>query len=425
MRWRITEKAGFKVSGMNQGIENTSALARPASTVERTVFALVALFILWFGSYSYHFIYQYTEFKPLYSYFAVIGFALASFKVLARRIDFNDPGIKGFLAWLVVYSIYGSLALLNSPWEEHNVQAWITLNEMVLIGASFLIMLTGMSRTQFLYNCCAVLAVISTVFIVAGFFEPAFAGNQGRAAGLFGNPNIAADAVSMSMILGVNALPVRLRIPFAMVCGVGVLATFSRAGWILWAVGIMGLVWYGKFTEGWLNRSAERGLGGALALILLALFFSGGLGKMMSITPVAKYLTPHTEARLGLEENFLQHGSVSTRYDLLLFSLKKAAEAPLTGQGLGETRVWDASFRPHNTYLLLLVEGGVMALLLYVALLVFLLYYSAPIGQIVTIQIILLGAVSHNLLEFPVYILFLTLVVASGALSKGTMMQRA
>jgi O-antigen ligase len=104
-------------------------------------------------------------------------------------------------------------------------------------------------------------------------------------------------------------------------------------------------------------------------------------------------------------------------------------ESPLVGQGTGVTSLAIRQDGPHNMYLLLMAEQGVVGLLLYVSLFGILLRrgwtlarsgamaHDQDVGRMLVIFGLFLaayGLFSHNVLEEPHTVFLLAFVVASG-----------
>ena len=74
------------------------------------------------------------------------------------------------------------------------------------------------------------------------FVPMSFSGDVGRSSSLYMNPNMAAEALVLGMILSVTVLEPRYRGPYILLTGVGVLTTLSRGGILAWVVAVAGLM---------------------------------------------------------------------------------------------------------------------------------------------------------------------------------------
>ncbi|MGN6655645.1 MAG: O-antigen ligase family protein [Rhodanobacter sp.] len=382
---------------------------------------LLAAFVVWFGSDASDFMFSAHGVKPLYSYAAVIGFgafyAVAQGAAGQPPAILRDRGTRRFVIWLLLYVVYGVLIFLESSQSQVALQALITLIEMVAIGMAFASLMVHRRRLHMLGGVFLLLALFATGMNLLDFFHPRFSNVPGRAAGLYVNPNVAGYALALLMRCGMDSVSARLRWLFVLVCGVGVLVTFSRSAWIMWGVTLVWLGWRdrahgAKWKFALMTLSTLAGIG-----ILLALF-TGELGEWLSGTSFARYLDPNTLARMGVGGSSLSGDSAATRTDLIWFSLQQAAQRPLFGHGSGHVYEWGFPVGPHNMYLRFLVEGGVCGLAFYLALLVVLWRATSGLQRMLVLQLVIASFFSHNLLESPAVILVITFVLAQQVLQK-------
>lgn len=382
---------------------------------------LLAAFVVWFGSDASDFMFSAHGVKPLYSYAAVIGFG-AFYAVTQGAAGqppaiLRDRGTRRFAIWLLLYVVYGVLIFLESSQSQVALQALITLIEMVAIGMAFASLMVHRRRLRMLGGVFLLLALFATGMNLLDFIQPRFSNVPGRAAGLYVNPNVAGYALALLMLCGMDSVSARLRWLFVLVCGVGVLVTFSRSAWIMWGVTMVWLGWRdrahgAKWKFALMTLSTLAGIG-----ILLALF-TGQLGEWLSGTSFARYLDPNTLARMGVGSSSLAGDSAATRTDLIWFSLQQAAQRPLFGHGSGHVYEWAFPVGPHNMYLRFLVEGGVCGLAFYLALLAVLWRATSGLQRMLVLQLVIASFFSHNLLESPAVILVITFVLAQQVLQK-------
>jgi len=375
---------------------------------------IVTAFVIWLGSYAYLYIYQLVPFKPLYSYFLLLGY-LFVFVALFRNFNITlNRGVLALIAWLLLYLVYGCLAFFNSAQNDVAVQGLVQVFESIVICLSFLIVFSDLVVVRRVQAALAILGFIATVVNVYDFFNPVFTKVPGRAAGLYVNPNIAGHFIAMAMVAGVELVPRRWRLLFVLGCGVGVLLTFSRASWILWGVAVLCLGWQ-RYIGPARNRTLAAVIGAVFGIGFVGLVFTGGLGKLVSSSSIASYLDANTSARLGISASSLSGHAASERIALIWHSLRTGIQAPLVGHGLGYTAYWQFGTGTHDMYLMFFVEGGVLGVLLYLVLMMALWRYSAGVGRIITIQLIIAGIFTHNQLDQPVFLIMTAFVVAYNA----------
>jgi O-antigen ligase len=91
---------------------------------------------------------------------------------------------------------------------------------------------------------------------------------------------------------------------------------------------------------------------------------------------------------------------------------------PLFGKGLGFTQEWHAPQRPHDMYLYLAAEGGVIGLGLFVSMLAVMWQLTRGQDRLIVGLFAILSLFSHNAFEKPELFLILALAVSSSFLSR-------
>jgi O-antigen ligase len=218
----------------------------------------------------------------------------------------------------------------------------------------------------------------------------------GRAAGFYVNPNRAGLAIDLGLAMSVAALPARWRLPVVMVGAVGVAATFSRGAGLCFVTIVLALMWTG----------ALRPLQTLARVAALAGLVAVGTGSLTAFLAARGVLNEDTLARL----RFAADDSGRTGLAEKAFGL--FADAPLLGQGLGATRMWDAEVSSHNVYLDLAASQGVLGLVTYPALVLAIVLAQRRVTPVAT-ALFVAGVFSHNLLNEP-YVLFAIAFSAAG-----------
>jgi hypothetical protein len=323
-----------------------------------------------------------------------------------------------------MYIIYFSAQALRLSLIDASIADLISNIEMLVLFWCAVYLMSILPKYAQITAIAAVTAIFGVVLNLWDFLDPLFSTVPGRAAGLYENPNISGKMIALLMIAGVTAVPARLRLWYLLFCGIGVLATFSRSAWLVWAAGAF--LWLSK--EQW--KEGYKWVAGGLFAFLLGMgslwvIFSGSLGELVVDTPMEQYLTPNTAARLGIGALALSGDAADERKDLAVESLKEWSDAPLIGHGLGYTSIWQMAQRPHNMYLLYLVEGGAVGLVLYLYLMWILWRGSSGPVRILAYQLIISSLFTHNNLEQPAVIMMMAFIVTYGAVYKRTTPQRS
>lgn len=389
------------------------------SAVPRSLIDILLLaFVFWFGSYASQYIFSVDGLKPLYSYFLLL--VIAGFYVMgqgASRGSFGVPRdrwLRRFMGWLAAYLMFGVLAFLESSQSEVAAQSLITLFEMAMVSAAFVILMVHPRRVRQVSAGFVLLALFAVGMNIFDFVYTAYTAVPGRAAGLYVNPTITGYMIAMTMVGGIEVVPRRLRWLFVLVCSLGVLITFTRAAWIMWGVGVAWLGWHGDVGAA-KRRLLIVTITSVLGLGFLLVVFSGELGALVAQTPLVHYLDPNTLARLGVGASVLSGDSADQRADVAYYALHAIADSPFIGHGIGYTAEWGFPVGPHNMYLLFLVEGGIVGLLLYLALMLLLWRSSKGLDRALVLQIIIAGLFSHNLLDQPAVPIIMVFMLAHGA----------
>jgi hypothetical protein len=392
-----------------------SGLRLPSSLLDW----ILAGFLFWFGSYAYLYFYdsETSGPKPLYSYLVLVSIVgLWLLGRLALRGDLwpvRDHRLGRFLIWSIIYLGYviGTFALLARGNPE---AAPITVAiEFLAITWALLLLMAEPRRLKVASTTMALIALFSTAINVFDFLVPTFSEVLGRAAGFYGDPNISGNWIAMAMVAGLAAVPRHLRFAFAAVCGVGVLITFSRGAWLIWGIafalayqqGHIGLRRRSKLNSK-LNWMAGIVLGGGF----LVLVFSGVVGEVIGKSSLSAYLTDNTLSRLGISSGVLSGDSFDVREALIFRSLNEATTAPVLGHGFGYTSPWIE--RPHNMYLMFLVEGGMIGAAIYVALMLMLWRVGIAQGRILALQLAIYSLFTHNNFEQPAMMIFIAFILA-------------
>jgi O-antigen ligase len=158
---------------------------------------------------------------------------------------------------------------------------------------------------------------------------------------------IALHAVLRRKIRGLKAVLLLSSLPFA------ILATMTRAVWLSFAASIGLLIF----------RSNHR----KLRLVCITLAVIGGLGVLTILS--------FDDQRRALSDRFEESGPIAFREAVYAGGWQMFLEKPLTGWGVNRmptelarhvSGYSEKELYPHNTYLELLVEHGVLGLALYV-----------------------------------------------------------
>ena len=209
---------------------------------------------------------------------------------------------------------------------------------------------------------CLSLALTVTAFqVLDGFEIIEFVRDKskvvgGRAASTFVNPNKASESLLLLTIFSLPAVSKKLRGIFLLVVFFGVLASFSRGGILGWVVVVLS-----SCVVRAIPRNFLVWVGGCSAGIILA--------APQIVQVVDRQLDADSVVNIQSQLSFFIHGETSSvsleaRSKALQDGLKKVCRKPLFGHGAGHS-VLDvySEDTPHNQFLLLAVDFGVLGVL--------------------------------------------------------------
>lgn len=379
---------------------------------------IILCFFFLFISYVYKYGYQLGGPRPMLLYLAFIGInglliTLMNLRPALPQQFPATPLLLAFFGWFIAYIIYLIFHVQFSNYPDLASERLIAGVEMALlaISATWAFVVFGLIRG--VMWCMVLAAILAVSMNIWDFLYHDFSKVGGRAAGLYVNPTIAGKMLALLMVGSLPVLPRSLRLPFVMFCALGVLLTFSRGAWVLWLVGF---IWFISLNRNpgtpFLSAKAIAAL--ATGLVLGLLLFSGAVGQLIDGTPAEALLTDNTKARIGLGSEVVSGYSKEERESLILYSLNAWVESPLFGKGVSYTEVWRQAQRPHNMYMIFLVEGGLVGLSLYLVLLILLWTSAEGAGKALVMILIVSGLFTHSNLEQPAVMMLLAFIVAQG-----------
>ena len=295
----------------------------------------------------------------------VLGFCLFTLPVLFREMTVWKALKSPAALWCLGYAWLTVMSFLLSAQSEMNWQE-VRWRFLTIIELLIFLMLFANADANKLARQTVMVAVLWGVAInMYELFVPlAFSRVLGRSAGMYMDPNVTAEALVLGMIFGVTILAPAYRSPFVLLTGLGVFLTLSRAG-----------------IGGWIIAAAAMTLGGLVRLksLLLSVFLCMMLIVVWLLPQWDQLLT--TWERTGVINNnllerldwMLDPTGVSDysgwlRAHVAKQSWAKVADHPVLGNGPGASL--EAEVGTHNTYLMFMVDHGVVGVLILPLLLV-------------------------------------------------------
>jgi len=372
--------------------------------------------LAYFASGAELFVFQATSIPPLWAQIVGLGLMIAWIGATAvatngRALIVSRPIAAVFVA-LILYAFVTALSFTYSVQNEIVVETLIArIKAIVFIIVVSLILLDANFRARFTLAAAA-LAVFGSILAVVDFIEPTFSTVPGRGAGFYLNSNEAAMILVALGLIGSMRLKVVPAYVLWTIISVGVLATFSRTGWLLLFLALLAITVEGRLGGGRARYFFLAAVGSLLAG-LLAAYLSGDLYTWINTSSLAEYLDPNTLARLGARGVALDDYSATERADVFWYGLEHFLKSPFIGWGVGYGNVWQEAVNTHNMPLALAVDIGLIGPLFYFGFFTVLIIGNRGLIRFLSIILVVGGMSSHNQLEFIADALIIAFAIAS------------
>jgi putative inorganic carbon (hco3(-)) transporter len=287
-------------------------------------------------------------------FFAVLALLLGTNRVRSRKFPSETKIILAMFAWLI-------LTIPFASWRAGSFAVvFYEFSRIVIVVFTLVLTVTRLAelRRLILMQALGVALMTIAAVIVNNRLQGRLAG-MGN--GLLSNPNDLAMNVALNwplclvFLLTGRGIAKKLFWAFAMLVMIyGLMATYSRAGFVALAVALLVCLW--EFGI----RGRRVHLIGIAALCMLGVFL---------VAP-GNYLK-RLETLVGhFQEGDYDRGSAEARKELLVRSLGVTATHPLFGVGPGNFPSYTGMWRvTHNTYTQFSSECGIPALLMFLLLL--------------------------------------------------------
>lgn len=335
---------------------------------------------------------------PLYWIFmTIVLFApVIGLAIMSRPIH-----IAPIVWWCAGFLILTSLWYYRSQQAEENFQAVQTRYLSVIFIGLMLFLLADDDNRLLARKMSIVALSIGVTLNIYELFNPmTFSRVAGRSTGLFANPNQAGQALVLAMIVGFGVLPSKWRPVLLIATIAGILPTFSRSGMLAWAAAVLALYLF----QGVRIREIRRLL--VIPIVIIAFIYSPLWGSLEDTLTERGVLNEDVRQRLdfvgsGGEE--VQDSSATEREELASLAWERFSMEPILGWGTGAYYMPPFWLGPHNTYLGMMVDYGLLGILVYPSLMVVILIgvnrESAKLAVPIVVALTLYGFFSHNLLE--------------------------
>lgn len=252
-----------------------------------------------------------------------------------------------------------------------------------------------------------VLILVLLVLLGSIFYDVAYPGSFSslisRAGGFQENPNLAGTATVLLLAMVTRYDRVHpLDLLVILVAFIGVFATLSRGGMILFLVFSLNYLWF--------TGRGQRLKQVVLAPAMLAVMIVAGTVAVSTLTSSSEMFdAENAQRRLSTLafDNDAVYGSDQIRLSLVPQYLRLIDQSVLAGHGAGFTRTMP--YGPHNTYLFVWVEYGLIGLTFYVwfLLAIMLLCWQRHFipGVVLAEVSVVAGFFNHTMLHLPVFLI--------------------
>jgi O-antigen ligase len=368
---------------------------------------------LLYCSNAYIFFFQtgVTSVKPVYWDFITIGMAFLFMLLTQSGGKTRIPLVITII--LLLFLCNSIICYFYSIQGENELQALIDNVRVIVLFFVFLILFQASDAISSAKLALLIIVLFSVPMNFIDLMTANWTTVPGRAAGLYMNPTVSGSMLVISMVLSVSLLPQKIRLLYCLFVGAGVFVTFSRGGWILWVLAIVGLLSIKelKFTESSTGLRTSAFIGILCSLLIFDSLVTGGALRLLEDIGLTNYLTTNTIQRLGYSGSAFADSSTQSRIDAVHHALAIVSNKPWLGAGIGIDRDWPVE--THNTYLRMAVEGGVLRLLIYLGLLVVVWRRVKRIEKVSLAVYLVSSFFAHDNFLVPPVILMLALMTAS------------
>ncbi|MGD0961490.1 MAG: O-antigen ligase family protein [Methylomonas sp.] len=373
-----------------------------------TVFLIIFLNYLDLPSYLYI---VNPALLPKYFFFAM--FAMISPFIFLRTKEFTRYLLTPFSVWAAAEIV---IYILDLPHASENVYKYIldyTQYFILDICISFSFNLVRTDSFEYLFPIVAsiIAACVIFDFFNVGVFYPVDTELtvHGRASAMFINPTRAGEGVMMACLLAIPVMRISYRLPLLLFAGLAILLTFSRGSILIWMAFFLFLL-------------ATRRIPKYSYLVIGVIIFILPVVAIIFKSFLSGHLTGPTDIENVLERlSFFQKPSIQDdsgqeRLQVLKAGWEIFADNPLFGAGSGSSTFWEHRGGPHNQFILVGSEHGVIGVGLWIWLMVIVArgrYYRDNSYQLVaSLMLFAFSFFNHNMFG-PLYWM-LTYALTSG-----------
>jgi O-antigen ligase len=387
-----------------------------ASRTALKVFAALNVLLYCSNAYLYFWWAGLSPIKPVHWYLVTTGLGVLLMLMRHRTLVPPRPSAR-VVVWAVASIILAAFSFVFvSAAGQESTQAFIVTGEPLVLLIVFILLFQDRDVLRTATYTLLLVVVAGVLINYVDFFArnivPApLSLVPGRAAGLYLDANVSGYSLAFGMLLSAWILPRRVRFAYCLFVGTAVLLTFSRSSIMLWALTIVAMAWCEWFL-------APRRWSVALTLAMVVIVGWGLVeGAWVSVARQVgadRYLDQNTASRIG--GSFIGQNDDSSEDRLRVAQRGIAAflDAPLLGHGIGALHTRDLFTEPHNQYIVVAAEGGIVGLAMFVSLIVLLWISGSDVAQIMAAAYAFGCVFLHFILISTGVVVILALAVVHG-----------
>lgn len=348
---------------------------------------------------------------PLYWIYVLI---LLFLPVIAIAVMTRPIHIAPIIWWCAGFLMISTLGFYHSLQTPTNFQAVQTHYLSIIFIVVMLVAFANEDHRLLARKVSIVALLIGVTLNIYELFNPmTFSMIAGRSTGLFANSNQSGQALVVAMCCAFGVVRPRWRLPLVIVTIAGVIPTFSRSGMVAWAISVVALY----FLQGLKLSELKRLL--LVPIVLVAFVYSPLWGNLEHTLTERGVLNADTLQRLdfiGSGGQDVQDESAEGREHLAGLAWERFKMSPWIGWGTGSYYLPPFPLGPHNVYLGMMVDYGMIGIPIYPMLMIVTLIgvnrESAKVAVSVVLALTIYGFFSHNMLEQRATFVALTIAAA-------------
>lgn len=350
--------------------------------------------------------------KYFYYLFAVLiaPFLLLRPKSVIRY--FAQP----FAIWAVLFIIINSMGLITALDVDENIVSQISTQNQYLIYSILLGFIFSITPAKSYERIYIILAFTIPFLVLFDFVAPGILYTMGindtvsgRASATYLNPNIAGEVMLLACLLAIPVTPSRYRMLLLSVVGAGIILTFSRGAIIAWVLVYL----FFQFT----GTISKKVFVFVIALLVIMPILVGGFKYYLEGRQDLQSGDKNIFSRLDSVQSLsIEDYSSQDRLLLLENGWDLFLENPLIGVGCGATPELLGGQGPHNEFVMVAAEYGILGIALWIALAIILwngnYFKEKKFQYAVTIMFIVSTMFTHNMFGQDAWLL--TFAIVSG-----------